>query len=54
MLEVIAIVALSAAVFIRGGAHGVDYELFTPDAFLSASPGIAMMFAVGFEATAIY
>ncbi|MFY2791648.1 APC family permease [Rhodococcus sp. KRD162] len=58
VLEIVAIVALTAAVFIKGGAHGVDYQSFTPHAFFSASPGIAMMFAVGsfvgFEATAIY
>ncbi|MBY4128363.1 APC family permease [Rhodococcus fascians] len=58
VLEIVAIVALSAAVFIKGGAQGVDFESFTPHAFFSASPGIAMMFAVGsfvgFEATAIY
>ncbi|MBY4212451.1 APC family permease [Rhodococcus fascians] len=58
VLEFIAIVALSVAVFSKGGAHGIDFDSFTPDAFFSASPGIAMMFAIGsfmgFEATAIY
>ena len=58
ILEVIAIVALSFAVFAKGGAHGIDFTSFTPGAFFSGSPGIAMMFAigsfVGFEATAIY
>jgi amino acid transporter len=58
ILEIVTIVALSVAVFARGGAHGIDYTSFTPGAFFSASPGIAMMFAigsfVGFEATAIY
>lgn len=58
LLEVVAIVALSLSVFVRGGAHGIDFTSFTPGAFFSGSPGIAMMFAigsfVGFEATAIY
>lgn len=56
--EIAIIVALSAAVFIKGGAHGIDFVSFTPSAFFSGSPGIALMFAiasfVGFEATAIY
>lgn len=58
VLEVVAIIALSVAVFAKGGAHGVDFTSFTPGTFFSGSPGIAMMFAigsfVGFEATAIY
>lgn len=58
VLEIVAIVALSVAVFVKGGAHGIDFTSFTPGAFFSASPGIAMMFAIGsfmgFEATAIY
>ncbi|GGF11543.1 APC family permease [Williamsia phyllosphaerae] len=56
--EIALIVALSVGVLIKGGAHGVDVQSFTPSAFLSGSPGIALMFAigsfVGFEATAIY
>ncbi|TQK71777.1 APC family permease [Nocardioides sp. SLBN-35] len=56
--EIALIVLLSVAVLVRGGAHGVDAASFTPSAFLSGSPGIALMFAigsfVGFEATAIY
>lgn len=58
ILEVVAIVALSVAVFSKGGAHGIDFVSFSPGTFFSGSPGIAMMFAigsfVGFEATAIY
>ena len=58
VLEVVAIVALSVAVLVQGGAKGIDVTSFTPGAFFSASPGVAMMFAigsfVGFEATAIY
>ncbi|NDZ93016.1 APC family permease [Streptomyces sp. SID6673] len=56
--EIALIVALSVAVLAKGGAHGVDFVSFTPSAFFSGSPGIALMFAigsfVGFEATAIY
>lgn len=58
ILEVVAILALSVAVFAKGGAQGIDFTSFTPSAFFSGSPGIGMMFAigsfVGFEATAIY
>ncbi|MDH2414368.1 APC family permease [Nocardioides sp. CER19] len=57
-LEIIAIAVLTVAVFAHGGAHGIDLESFKPSTFVSGSPGIAMMFAigsfVGFEATAIY
>ncbi|MFT4396459.1 APC family permease [Gordonia lacunae] len=56
--EIALIVALTVAVLGQGGAHGIDVVSFTPSAFLSGSPGIALMFAigsfVGFEATAIY
>ena len=58
ILEVVAVIALSVGVLVKGGAHGIDFTSFTPDSFFSGSPGIAMMFAigsfVGFEATAIY
>ncbi|WP_338890940.1 APC family permease [Rhodococcus sovatensis] len=58
VLEIGIVLALSIAVFAQGGAEGIDVRSFTPDAFLSGSPGIALMFAVasfiGFEATAIY
>lgn len=58
VVEIGIILVLSAAVFLRGGAHGVDAVSFTPAAFLGGSPGIALMFAiasfVGFEGTAIY
>ncbi|WP_433662198.1 APC family permease [Nocardia sp. CA-128927] len=58
VVEIGIIVALSAAVLIRGGAHGIDTVSFTPAAFLDGSPGVALMFAIasfiGFEATAIY
>lgn len=58
LAEIALIVILSGAVLARGGAHGIDVSSFTPSAFFSGSPGIALMFAVGsfigFEATAIY
>ncbi|AMY24263.1 APC family permease [Rhodococcoides fascians] len=58
VLEIGIVLALSMAVFAQGGADGIDVQSFTPDAFLSGSPGIALMFAIasfiGFEATAIY
>ncbi|WP_039797594.1 APC family permease [Nocardia araoensis] len=58
VVEIGIILVLSAAVFIRGGAHGIDAVSFTPPVFLGGSPGIALMFAiasfVGFEGTAIY
>ncbi|WP_405166801.1 APC family permease [Nocardia sp. NBC_01499] len=58
VVEIGIIVALSAAVLIQGGAHGVDIVSFTPSAFFDGSPGVALMFAIasfiGFEATAIY
>ncbi|GAB7006758.1 APC family permease [Nocardioides sp. AN3] len=57
-LEIVAIIALTIAVLVKGGAHGIDATSFTPSSFFSGSPGIAMMFAIGsfmgFEATAIY
>lgn len=58
LAEIGLIVILAAAILFRGGAHGIDVTSFTPSAFFSGSPGIALMFAigsfVGFEATAIY
>ncbi|MEV3961942.1 APC family permease [Nocardia sp. NPDC050193] len=58
LAEIALIVVLSGAILLRGGAHGIDVSSFTPSAFFSGSPGIALMFAigsfVGFEATAIY
>jgi amino acid transporter len=56
--EVIAILALDAAVLISGGEDGITAEPFTPSTVLDGSPGIAFMIAIacflGFEATAIY
>lgn len=56
--EIALILALTIGILVGGGAHGIDATSFTPSAFMSGSPGIALMFAigsfVGFEATAIY
>ena len=56
--EICAVVVMSTAIFAQGGATGIDFVSFTPGAFFSGAPGVAMMFAigsfVGFEATAIY
>ncbi|QBS46251.1 APC family permease [Nocardia sp. CS682] len=58
VVEIGSIVALSAAVLARDGAHGIDTVSFTPSAFFDGSPGVALMFAIasfiGFEATTIY
>jgi amino acid transporter len=58
LCEVGIIVLFDVAVLAHGGAEGVTAVSFTPEAFFSGSPGIAVMFAVasfmGFEATAIY
>ncbi|GAA5071268.1 APC family permease [Nocardia iowensis] len=58
VVEIGIIVALSAAVLVKGGARGIDAVSFTPSAFFDGSPGVALMFAIasfiGFEATAIY
>jgi amino acid transporter len=58
VLEVGIVAAVTVAVLVKGGAHGINLTSFTPDAFSSGSPGIGVMFAVasfiGFEATAIY
>ena len=39
ILEIVAIVALSVAVFAKGGAHGIDFTSFTPGAFFSGRLG---------------
>ncbi|NLU74026.1 APC family permease [Streptomyces sp. HNM0575] len=58
VLEIGVMVAVDAAVFARGGAHGVNVESFTPHAVFSGPLGIAVLFAltgfIGFEATAVF
>lgn len=57
-LELAILTAVTFAILSRGGAAGFDAVSFTPDAFFSGAPGIAVVFAVasfiGFEATTIY
>lgn len=58
LCEVGIITIMCVGVIVHGGAEGVSLTSFTPSAFFSGSPGIAVMFAIasfmGFEATAIY
>ncbi|XUL93527.1 APC family permease [Streptomyces galilaeus] len=58
VLEVGIVTVMTVAILAQGGAHGIDFESFTPGAFNTGSAGIGVMFAVasfvGFEATAIY
>ncbi len=58
VLEVGIVAAVAIAIVVKGGAEGISFTSFTPSAFTSGAPGIALMFAiasfVGFEATAIY
>ena len=56
--EVGIVLLLDIAVIVKGGDSGLNAESFTPNQFLSGSPGIGLMFAVagfiGFESTAIF
>jgi len=56
--ELILVGLYNAVVVGRGGAEGLHFESFTPDAFLSGSLGLGLLFAMtmfgGFEATAIF
>ncbi|MFI6405958.1 APC family permease [Streptomyces sp. NPDC050548] len=58
VLEVGIVTVMTVAILAQGGAHGIDFDSFTPGAFNTGSAGIGVMFAVasfvGFEATAIY
>ncbi|WP_262063214.1 APC family permease [Streptomyces sp. STR69] len=58
VLEVGIVTVMTVAILVQGGAHGIDFDSFTPGAFSTGSAGIGVMFAVasfvGFEATAIY
>ncbi len=59
-LEVLILVAFAVGVFVGDhAAEGIDISAsFSPDAFLSGAPGIAIMFAIasmfGFESTTLY
>lgn len=56
--EYLAVLILDVAILLRGGAHGVTFESFTPAAAFGGSPSIAILFCfaafMGFEATTIY
>ncbi|MGU3432591.1 APC family permease [Actinomycetes bacterium M1A6_2h] len=56
--EVGIVVLLDIAVIVKGGDSGLSASSFTPNQFMSGSPGIGLMFAVagfiGFESTAIF
>ncbi|KFI81171.1 amino acid/polyamine/organocation transporter (APC superfamily) [Bifidobacterium psychraerophilum DSM 22366] len=57
--EIAVILVLSLAIFATGGASGIHIaQSFSPQAFVSGSPGVAFMFGIasfiGFESTAIY
>lgn len=58
VLEIAIVVALDAAVVVRGGAHGISGTSFTPGAIASGPLGVAVLFAltgfIGFEATAVF
>jgi amino acid transporter len=57
-VEYLAVLILDFIIVGKGGAHGLDFVSFTPEAFWSGSTtiGILMSFAafMGFEATTIY
>lgn len=56
--EVLILLVFALAVFLQGGANGVNVESFAPHNAFAPGVGIAILFAgasfVGFEATAIY
>ncbi|MGA5465607.1 APC family permease [Mycobacterium sp. NPDC050041] len=56
--EIAIVAVLDAVIVVRGGDHGLSTGIVDPDAILSGSLGIGLLFAiisyVGFEATAIF
>lgn len=58
ILEILVLLVVSAAILFTGGADGINVVSFTPEAFLSGSLAIGLLFAfasfIGFEATSIY
>ncbi|MCV7171450.1 APC family permease [Mycobacterium manitobense] len=56
--EIAIVAVLDAVIVVRGGNHGLSTGIVDPDAILSGSLGIGLLFAiisyVGFEATAIF
>jgi amino acid transporter len=58
LLEVLIVLVFDAAVFFRGGEHGLALDSFAPSSLSSSGAPIAILFAAtcfgGFEATAIF
>lgn len=58
VLEVAIVVLMDLMIVVNGGNAGLNITSFTPDAIMSGSLGIAVLFAltgfIGFEATAIF
>ncbi|GAA2600255.1 APC family permease [Actinomadura fulvescens] len=58
VLELSIVLALDAAILVRGGMEGIGGTSFTPDAIDSGPLGIAVLFAltgfIGFEATVVF
>lgn len=56
--EYLGVLILDVAILLRGGAHGITFQSFTPAAAFGGSPSIALLFCfaafMGFEATTIY
>ena len=58
VLEIAVVVVMDAAIFTSGGAEGISFTSFTPDAVFSGPLGVAVLFSltgfIGFEATAVF
>ena len=56
--EYLGVLILDVAILLKGGAHGITFQSFTPAAAFGGSPSIALLFCfaafMGFEATTIY
>jgi amino acid transporter len=56
--EVLVVLVLDTAVFVRGGESGFSAEPFNPGTLMTGTPGTGIMFAfftfIGFEATAVF
>lgn len=58
MLEVAVVTTLDASIVATGGAEGLSSAPFSPDNFMSGTPGLGFMWAffgfIGYEATAVF
>ncbi|MDN4572270.1 amino acid permease [Pandoraea cepalis] len=56
--EYVVILWLDGAILVDGGAKGIDFHAFSPEAFHSGSPAMGVLFCfasfIGFEAATIY